>query len=71
LLLLDTNHCFRIVARDPDLLSRLVALGGERVATSVIVAGELQYGASISQRKEENSSAVDLTIHDWTRTPRQ
>lgn len=57
--LLDTSHCFRIVARDPDLLDRLRQLGSARIATSVITAGELQFGASISLRKEENLTAVD------------
>lgn len=57
--LLDTNHCFRIIARDSMLLARLDELTSERVVTSVIVAGELRYGASISQRKDENLAAVD------------
>lgn len=57
--LLDTNHCFRIVARDPDLLNRLEELGSARISTSVIAAGELQFGASISLRREENLAAVD------------
>jgi len=59
LFLLDTNHCFRIVARDAALLARLGEFMTERVVTSVIVAGELRYGASISQRKDENLPAVD------------
>jgi tRNA(fMet)-specific endonuclease VapC len=59
LLLLETNHCFRIVAREPAFLARLQSLSTEHVVTSVIVAGELRYGASISQRKDENLSSVE------------
>jgi tRNA(fMet)-specific endonuclease VapC len=59
LLLFDTNHCFRIVAREPAFLARLQSLSTEHVVTSVIVAGELRYGASISQRKDENLSSVE------------
>jgi tRNA(fMet)-specific endonuclease VapC len=58
LLLLDTNHCFRIIARDPRLLDRLDRIGSTKIATTVIVAGELYYGAARSQRADENRSAV-------------
>lgn len=58
MLLLDTNHCFRIIARDPRLSQRLVDVATETIVTSVIVAGELSYGASISQRRDENNAAV-------------
>jgi len=58
LLLLDTNHCFRIIARDARLLDRLDRVGSEKIATSVVVAGELYYGASISERVAENRSAI-------------
>ncbi|HET8772263.1 MAG TPA: PIN domain-containing protein [Thermoanaerobaculia bacterium] len=58
MLLLDTNHCFRIIARDPRLLQRLQDAAVETIVTSAIVAGELSYGASISQRRDENGAAV-------------
>ena len=58
MLLLDTNHCFRIIARDPRLLGHLEHVVTDSIATSVIVAGELTYGASISQQHDENRSAV-------------
>jgi tRNA(fMet)-specific endonuclease VapC len=58
LLLLDTNHCFRVIAPDQRLLDRLERIGSEAIVTSVIVAGELYYGASISKRVSENRSAV-------------
>jgi len=58
LFLLDTNHCFRLIAGDAELLERLAAVGSETVVTSVIVGGELLYGAMISQRAEENAASV-------------
>lgn len=58
MLLLDTNHCFRIIGPDPRLLDRLQRVGTEAITTSVIVAGELSYGAAISERRVENHAAV-------------
>lgn len=40
------------------MLGRLEQVKSARVVTSVIVAGELHYGAAISLRKDENQSAV-------------
>ena len=57
--LLDTNHCFLLIARDPRLTAAAVARAAEQFATSVIVAGELRYGAAVSERSRENSAAVE------------
>jgi tRNA(fMet)-specific endonuclease VapC len=57
--LLDTNHCFRLIARDARMLKALEAHSSERLMTSVVVAGELRYGALISERLIENSLAVE------------
>jgi len=57
--LLDTNHCFRLIARDERMLAALSARQLERLMTSVVVAGELRYGALISERQFENSLAVE------------
>lgn len=59
LYLLDTNHCFRLVARDPRILAALDSRSDSRLTTSVVVAGELRYGAMISGRQIENSAAVE------------
>jgi len=37
--LLDTNHCFLLIARDPRLASAAAARAAEQLTTSVIVAG--------------------------------
>ena len=44
--LLDTNTCSRIQADDPSVLSRVAALPrGAALCTSVVVQGEILYGA--------------------------
>ena len=63
MLLLDTNHCFRIIAADPHLLRRLDDIGSETIVTSTVVAGELYYGAARSERAGENWSAVSRFLH--------
>jgi len=57
--LLDTNHCFRLIARDARILATLKERPFERLMTSVVVAGELRFGALISERLIENSLAVE------------
>ena len=57
--LLDTNHCFLLLARDPRLAAAAAARGAEQLTTSVIVAGELRYGAAVSERNLENAAAVE------------
>lgn len=56
--LLDTNTCFRLVASEHRAVAALSGLESERVVTAAVVAGELLYGASISERKAENLRAV-------------
>ena len=57
--LLDTNHCFLLIARDARLVAAANARAAEQFATSVIVAGELRYGAAVSERHRENAAAVE------------
>ena len=57
--LLDTNHCFRLIARDERMLAVLNERPLERLMTSVVVGGELRYGALISERRIENALAVE------------
>jgi predicted nucleic acid-binding protein len=55
--LLDTNHCFRLIARDDRMIAALNERPLEQLMTSVVVAGELRYGALISERRIENALA--------------
>ena len=57
--LLDTNHCFLLIARDPRLTAAAVAHAAEQLTTSVIVAGELRYGAAVSEHSRENAAVVE------------
>jgi len=57
--LLDTNHCFLLIARDPRLAVAAAARAAEQLTTSVIVAGGLRYGAAVSERNCENAAAVE------------
>jgi tRNA(fMet)-specific endonuclease VapC len=57
--LLDTNHCFLLIARAPQLVVAMTTRGAEQFLTSVIVAGELRYGAAVSERHLENAQAVE------------
>lgn len=57
--LLDSNHCFRLIARDERMREALKERPFERLMTSVVVAGELRYGALISERQIEKSLAVE------------
>jgi len=59
LLLLDTNHCFRIIAGDQRLMDRLSRIARDAVLISVVVAGELYYGAAKSEQIDANWSDVD------------
>jgi tRNA(fMet)-specific endonuclease VapC len=62
--LLDTNHCSRLIDRDPDVLQRLRELGDARVATCVIVRGELRFMVERSERKQENAVKVEALLDD-------
>lgn len=57
--LLDTNHCFRLIARDTRLHAVLADRPSAWLMTSVVVAGELRYGALISERRHDNALAVE------------
>ena len=60
--LLDTNHSFRLIARDERMLAALNERPLERLMTSVVAAGELRYGALISERRIENALAVEAFL---------
>jgi len=56
--LLDTNHCSRITNGDIQVIQQLQAHMGAKVATSVIVRGELMYMAEKSQRRIDNLNKI-------------
>ena len=58
--LLDTNHCFLLIARAPQLVAAMTIRSAEQLLTSIIVAGELRYGAAVSGRSAENALAVEV-----------
>ncbi|PSB31671.1 hypothetical protein C7B70_12405 [Chlorogloea sp. CCALA 695] len=63
--LLDTNHCSRIISKDIQIINRLTNLNQDDIlVTSVIVCGELMYGAENSTRKSENL----LIVHSFITT---
>lgn len=57
--LLDTNHCFLLIARDKRMMRSVLQRQADQMTTSVIVAGELRYGAAVSERVQENAIAVE------------
>ena len=57
--LLDTNHSFLLIARTPRLVAMMTTRAAEQFMTSAIVAGELRYGAAVSERSLENIQAVE------------
>ena len=57
--LLDTNHCFLLIARAPRLVEAVTTRSAAQLMTSVIVAGELRYGAAVSERSRENALAIE------------
>ncbi|HVR42122.1 MAG TPA: type II toxin-antitoxin system VapC family toxin [Thermoanaerobaculia bacterium] len=67
--LLDTNHCFRLIARDNAMVEAVKSRSAARLMTSVIVAGELRYGAAISERFRENAAAVEDFLGRIDQTP--
>jgi len=62
--LLDTNHCSRILESDPDVLRKARESGETRLATSVIVRGELIFMAQHSERREINLARVLRLLED-------
>jgi tRNA(fMet)-specific endonuclease VapC len=62
--LLDTNHCSRLIDRDPGVLQRLRELGDARVATCVVVRGELRFMVERSERRHENAAKVEALLED-------
>jgi len=60
--LLDTNHCSRILERDPDIIAQIRAHKESLMATSVITEGELVFMVQGSERKAENFQRVSAFL---------
>ena len=64
--LLDTSVLSRLVRRPHELVRRITAVGEESVCTSIVVAGELRFGAlkkkspALSTRGDELLDAVEV-----------
>lgn len=64
--LLDTNHCSRIIDKDPKVLSKLRENENADVGISAITRGELIFMAEKSRRQEENYRKVSEFVDSIT-----
>lgn len=67
--LLDTNHCSRILDRDPAVLAGLAAVGDTPIATCEIVRGELLFMAAFSDRHAANTGPVTALLRRFVVYP--
>jgi len=68
---LDTNMVIYIQRGIPSVLSKLAAIGQERIALPALVAAELAYGVDKSAFPEHNRQVLErflqrMTILPWT-----
>jgi len=69
--MLDTDICIALIKKRPEtMLKRLSELAPEEVGISAIVAAELRFGVEFSQKKKQNSAALNdfleyVTLLDW------
>ena len=69
--MLDTNSCIAIMKKRPtSMQARLIQLSVGEVGISAIVAAELWYGVSCSEKKRQNEAALRefldyVTVQDW------
>ena len=64
--LLDTNHCSRIINKDPQVLSKLQENREADIGINVITKGELIFMAEKSQRQDENYRKVSAFVNAVT-----
>lgn len=62
--LLDTDMCIYWLNGRQTVKDKLMAVGWQQVATSVITQAELYYGAYNSSRVTENLSQVDAFVKE-------
>jgi tRNA(fMet)-specific endonuclease VapC len=60
--LLDTTHCIALLNNRQSVVDKLTTLKNTEVSTSLIVCGELVYGAYISEHVSENLKRVEELI---------
>lgn len=71
LYMLDTDACIALIKNRPEAMRiRLAQLSPEEVGVSSIVAAELWFGVSLSQKKKQNESALKdffeyATVLNW------
>ena len=69
--LLDTNICIAIIKKCPaEVQKKLTRMAVGEVAISSFVLAELWYGVELSEKKEENKTALNnflqyVTVLDW------
>jgi len=69
--MLDTDICIALIKKRPEtMLKRLAELAPEEVGISGIVAAELRFGVEFSQKKKQNSAALNdfleyVILLDW------
>jgi len=61
--MLDTNVCIRLMGGNPAIQQRIKMIKGTTINISVIVAGELLYGAYKSSKVTENLNTI-YTLFD-------
>ena len=64
--LLDTNHCSRIIDKDPKVLRKLQENRNVNVGISAITRGELIFMTEKSQQHEENYQKVSEFVNAIT-----
>ena len=62
--LLDTNHCSAIILGNPNVIRRVSEVGENKIATCVIVQGELTFMMEKSQRQETNLARLTEFLED-------
>jgi tRNA(fMet)-specific endonuclease VapC len=71
--MLDTNICISLIKARPEKINkRLSGLAAENVVISSIVATELWYGGTLSEKKKQNEAALRdfldfVKVLDWPR----
>ena len=65
--LLDTNICIYLIKKQfPEILSKLLKVGFDRIAISTITVAELEYGVCNSSRSVEAQTALLEIILPFT-----
>jgi len=63
--LLDSTHCIMIMSGDISLRQKVESLANVPMATCVVVAGELLFGAYKSEQAERNIQLVESLLNSF------